>query len=91
MKNDIEGAYGELSKLDAVRQVVTVKTLKGREAEVREKANEVLAKEDEIHQLQQRLDESQVCEAALNNYTANSITTLYSKKFMPGQTASPDH
>ena len=44
---------------------MTVKTLKGREADVREKANEVLAKEEEIHQLQQRLDESQVCEDAL--------------------------
>ena len=82
VKNDIEGVYGELSKLDAVRQVVTVKTLKGRESEVREKTNEVLAKEDEIHQLQQQLDESQVCEAALHEFTANSITILfYSKKF----------
>ena len=66
VKNDIEGAYGELAKLDAVRQVVTVKTLKGRESDIRERENEVLAKEEEINQLQQRLDESQVCEAALN-------------------------
>ena len=47
VKNDIEGMYGELSKLDAVRQVVTVKTLKGRESE-------------EIHQLQQQLEEFRV-------------------------------
>ena len=60
MKDDIEGAYGELAKLDAVRQVVTMKTLKGREAEIREKANEVLAKEEEIHHLQQQLEESHV-------------------------------
>ena len=64
VKDDIEGAYGELAKLDAVRQVATMKTLKGREAEVREKANEVLVKEEEIHQLQQQLEESHVCEIA---------------------------
>ena len=58
---DIEGAYGELAKLDAVRQVVIMKALKGREAEIREKANEVLAKEEEIHQLQQQLEEFHVC------------------------------
>jgi uncharacterized protein (DUF3084 family) len=60
VKNDIEGAYGELAKLDAVRQVVIMKALRGREAEAREKANEVLAKEEEIHQLQQQLEESHV-------------------------------
>ena len=60
VKNDIEGTYGELAKLDAVRQVVTMKSLKGREAEIREKANEVLAKEEEIHHLRQQLEESQV-------------------------------
>ena len=64
VKNDIEGTYGELAKLDAVRQVVTMKTLKGREAEVREKANEVLAKDEEIRHLQQLLDESHVCDIA---------------------------
>ena len=64
VKNDIEGAYGELTKLDAVRQVVIMKTLKGREAEVREKANEVLVKEEEIHHLQQQLEECHVREAA---------------------------
>ena len=47
VKNDIEGVYGELAKLDAVRQVVTVKTFKGRESE-------------EIHQLQQQLEEFRV-------------------------------
>ena len=64
VKSDVEGTYGELAKLDAVRQVVTMKTLVGRETEVREKENEVLAKEEEIHQLQQQLEESHVCEAA---------------------------
>jgi hypothetical protein len=66
VKSDVEGAYGELAKLDAVRQVVTMKTLRGREAEVREKANEVLAKEEEIRQLQQQLEESHVSEVMLN-------------------------
>ena len=65
VKADVEGAYGELGKLDAVRQVVTMKTLKGREAEVREKANEVLAKEDEIYHLQQQLEESHVRKAPM--------------------------
>jgi hypothetical protein len=79
VKSDVEGAYGELAKLDAVRQVVIMKTLRGREAEAREKANEVLAKEEEIHQLQQQLEESHVCE----NIFCQSLLS-YSQKFMPG-------
>ena len=71
VRGDIEGAYGEFAKLDAVRQVVIMKTLNGREAEIREKANEVLAKEEEIHHLQVQLILSYV------NYVYESERLLY--------------
>ena len=61
VRADIEGAYGELARLDAVRQVVIMKTLRGREAEVREKTDELIAKDEEIQQLQQQLEQTQVC------------------------------
>ena len=54
VRADVEGAYGELAKLDAVRQVVIMKTLGRREAEVREKTDELTAKDEEIQLLQVR-------------------------------------
>ena len=55
MRADIEGPYGAVAKADAVRQVVLMKTLRGRDAEVREKTNELTAKEEEIQRLQHQL------------------------------------
>ena len=49
----IEGAYGELATVDAVRQVRTMKALKSRSDD---KVNEVAAKEEEIQQLQHQLE-----------------------------------
>ena len=53
MKATIEGPYGEISKLDAVRQVATMKALRGRDEDVR-------AKTDELQQLHQQLEQAQV-------------------------------
>ena len=60
MKADIEGPYGELVKLDAVKQVTTAKLLQGKDAEVREKTNELTVKDYEIQRLQQQLEQQQV-------------------------------
>ena len=60
MSADIEGVYGELARLDAIRQVVTVVKISQKETEVREKIMELAAKNDEIVQLRQQLELSQV-------------------------------
>ena len=49
----IEGAYGELATVDAVRQVRTMKALKSRSDD---KVNELAAKDEEIEQLQHLLE-----------------------------------
>ena len=54
---DIEGAYGELEKLDAVRQVAMIKKLAGQEAE---RSSQMREKINEIRQLQHQLEHSQV-------------------------------
>ena len=57
VRPDIEGPYGELAKLDAVRQVVTLKTFERRD---KQKADDLAAKNHEIQQLQQQLRDTQV-------------------------------
>ena len=52
MKGIIEGGYGELATVDAVRQVRTMKALKSRSGD---KLNELAAKDERIQQLQQQL------------------------------------
>ena len=52
MKDVIEGSYGELATVDAVRQVRTMKALKSRSED---KFNELAAKDEQIQQLQQQL------------------------------------
>ena len=52
MKGAIEGGYGELATVDAMRQVRTLKALKNRSED---KLNELAAKEEQIQQLQQQL------------------------------------
>ena len=52
MKDIIEGVYGELATVDAVRQVRTMKALKSRSED---KLNELAAKDEQIQQLQQQL------------------------------------
>ena len=52
MKADIEGSYGVLAKVDAVRQVMTVKAFQQRK---KENADELITKDQEIEHLQQQL------------------------------------
>ena len=52
MKGAIEGGYGELATVDAVRQVRTMKALKSRSGD---KINEQTAKDEQIQQLQLHL------------------------------------
>ena len=52
IKGVIEGGYGELATVDAVRQVRTMKALKSRSEG---KLNELAAKNEQIQQLQQQL------------------------------------
>ena len=52
MKLVIEGDYGELATVDAVRWVRTMKVLKSRSDD---KVNELAAKDEQIQQLQQQL------------------------------------
>ena len=60
MKADIEGPYGELARLDAIKQVTTMKLLRSKDVEVREKTKELTAKDDEIQQLYLQLQRQQV-------------------------------
>ena len=60
MKPVIDGPCGEVARADAVRQVVMMRAILGRETEVRRKTNESAAKDEEIHQLQQELEQEQV-------------------------------
>ena len=60
MKADIDGACGNVARADAVRQVVMMREILGREREVRRKTDESAAKDEEIHQLQQELEHEQV-------------------------------
>ena len=53
LKGDIEGPCGELTTVDAVRQVKTAMALKEKN---RESVDELTAKEEEIQQLQQQLE-----------------------------------
>ena len=56
MKANIEGPYGDVEKIGAVREVVIMRALRKRDTEVREKTDESAAKDVEIHQLQQELE-----------------------------------
>ena len=52
IKANIEGSYGELAKVDAVRQVMTMKAFQQRK---KENADEMIAKDEQIQQLRQQL------------------------------------
>ena len=55
MRADIEGPYGAVARADAVRQVVTMKEIHSREAEVETKERQVVEKDEEILQLRRQL------------------------------------
>ena len=60
MKPVIDGPCGEVARADAVRQVVMMRAILGRETEVRRKTDESAAKDEEIQHLQQELEQEQV-------------------------------
>ena len=67
LKVDIEGTCGELTIVDAVRQVKTAMALKKRS---RENVDELTAKEEEIQQLQQQLEVAILSETfSIQQYT----------------------
>ena len=75
VKADIEGVYGELAKLDAVRQVFIVKKMKWKESKVREKNDELRAKYEDIQLLQQQLELHGSCDL---HWQKNLIITPHS-------------
>ena len=60
MKETIDGPCGEVARADAVREVVMMRAILRRETEVRRKTDELAAKDEVIHQLQQELEHEQV-------------------------------
>lgn len=60
MKTEVDGPYGDLAKLDALKQVATMKALMGKDSAVREKTAELAANEMEIEQLHQELEHIRV-------------------------------
>ena len=56
MKATIEGPYGDISRADAVKEVVMKRALRKRDVKVREKTAESAEKDVEIHQLQEELE-----------------------------------
>ena len=59
IEDEIDGAYGEFSKLDAVRQVVSMKEHFAKEFELKEKANELTRRNEKIKQLQKKIETAQ--------------------------------
>ena len=51
MRGDIEGPCGAVARADAVRQVVMMKVFMGTQVAMRDKTNEVVAKDEVIQQL----------------------------------------
>ena len=59
MEEEVEGPYGEFSRLDAVRQVSTMKALIMKDVEMGEKANELAAKNERIRRLHKKVEHAQ--------------------------------
>ena len=57
IRKAVEGPYGAVTKIDAVKQVITLKCLRTREGVLREK-------EREIRRLQAQIEQTQVCSAS---------------------------
>ena len=60
MRAEIEGPYGDVARIEAVRQVLMMRAVERRETEVKKKSNELAGRDAEIQQLQQELDHKQV-------------------------------
>ena len=60
-RDDIEGPFGKLTKLDAIRRVIMMKELMARDAEVKERISELETKDAQIHELQKQVQVSDQC------------------------------
>ena len=60
IKAIIEGIYGSVTKIDAVRQVLTIRTLRKSDAEVRERTDQLAGRDQRINELQHDLEREQV-------------------------------
>ena len=62
MRAEIEGPFGDVVRIEAVRQVLMVKAVGRRETEVKKKTDELAGREVEMQHLQQELEYEQVCD-----------------------------
>ena len=60
MKDGTEGPYGDIIRLDAVRQVTMMRAMRERDRNIRENMAESAEKDAHIHHLQQQLEHEQV-------------------------------
>ena len=75
MEEEVEGPYGEFSRLDAVRQVSAMKAMIVKDVEVREKTNELSAKSEKIRLLRRKLEhEKQVHNISYSPYQVKFLT-----------------
>ena len=59
MEEEVEGPYGEFTKLDAIRQVAAMKSLLERDIKVREKTKELRVISEKMRQLQKKLKQAE--------------------------------
>ena len=69
MRADIEGPCGVVARADAARQVVMMKEILGRDSKLKEKINELTAKDVEIQRLQ-------LAQVNFTNLIANCVIIL---------------
>ena len=68
MKSDMEGSYGDLATIDAVRQVKTMRAMK-------QNSDELSAKDEENHHLQRQLEVSLVTQCGLFVHVITLLNT----------------
>ena len=82
LEDEIEGPYGELSKLDAVRQVAAMKVLLVKDVEVKETANELAAKIEKVKRLQKKLEHTHKVTGITLRGNSNYIKLRYACDFV---------
>ena len=58
MKERVDGPFGDVARADAVRQVVTTRTLAKTQTVIREQVGDLAARDEEIRQLQLQIEVS---------------------------------
>ena len=56
MKEHVDGPFGDVARADAVRQVVTTRTLAKTQTVIREQVGDLAARDEEIRQLQLQME-----------------------------------